>query len=53
MIAYHLLKERADYRDLGPTYFDLRDRDRVAKRLIERLEDLGYRVTAEPIAAAA
>jgi transposase len=52
IIAYHLLKDRRDYCDLGPNYFDLRDRERTAKRLIQRLEDLGYQVTAEPIAAA-
>jgi transposase len=52
IIAYHLLKDCRNYCDLGPNYFDLRDRERTAKRLVQRLEDLGYRVTAEPIAAA-
>jgi transposase len=52
IVADHLLKDHRDYCDLGPNYFDLRDRERTAKRLVQRLEDLGYQVTAEPIAAA-
>jgi hypothetical protein len=39
------------YQDLGPFYFDERDRDAVRRRLVGRLEKLGYKVTAEPIAA--
>lgn len=43
-IAYHLLRDGTDYRDLGPTYFDQKDRDRVTKRLLKRLSDLGVEV---------
>jgi transposase len=43
-IAYHLLRDGTDYRDLGPTYFDQKDRDRVTKRLLKRLNDLGVEV---------
>jgi transposase len=53
VIAYHLLKHNVDYHDLGPHYFDERDRDRVAKRLVARLTDLGYDVTLELHLAAA
>ncbi len=42
--AYTMLKRGEDYRDLGPTYFDDRDRDAVRKRLLRRLELLGYHV---------
>lgn len=47
VIAYYLLRRKIDYQDLGPNYFDERDRERVKRRLVRRLEDLGYRVTAE------
>lgn len=51
-IAYTLLK-RPDttYHDLGVRYFDDRDRQGVERRLVRRLQGLGYRVTLEPPAA--
>ena len=48
-IAYHLLAHDRDYADLGPTYFEERDRQLVQRRLVRRLEDLGYRVAIEPL----
>lgn len=39
--AYHMLRDDADYRDLGAAHFDRRDKTRLAKRLIARLHDLG------------
>jgi hypothetical protein len=53
VIAYYLLARQVDYQDLGPHYFDERDRERVVKRLLERLTNLGYTVTLEERAAAA
>lgn len=44
VIMYHLIKEETAYQDLGATYFDERDRAAVERRLIRRLEQLGYRV---------
>jgi transposase len=43
-IAYHLLRDRAPYRDLGPRYFTRLDRDRTAQRLARRIRELGYEV---------
>jgi transposase len=51
VIAYHLLTRGTEYEDLGPNYYDERDRSRVERRLTHRLEQLGYRVTLEPKAA--
>ncbi len=51
IIAYHVLKRRVDFQDLGPTYFDERDRTNVERRLVRRLEGLGYKVALEPVAA--
>jgi hypothetical protein len=53
VIACHLLNDRVANHYLGPDYFDQHDRGRVAKWLIERLLDLRYRVTAEPLTTAA
>jgi transposase len=52
LIAYHLLTRARVYADLGPTYYDQRDRDAVRRRLVGRLEKLGYAVTTTPVAAA-
>src|SRR5256885_2133493 len=39
--VYHMLRDGADYRDLGANHFDRRDTAKLAKRLIARLHDLG------------
>jgi transposase len=50
IIAYHLLRDGTDYHDLGPRYFDERDRRAVERRLVHRLEGLGYTVSLQPAA---
>jgi transposase len=49
--AYHILTRRVPYRELGPLYFDVLDRQRVQQRLVQRLERLGYAVNLQPVAA--
>jgi transposase len=44
IIIYHLLRDGGEYRDLGQAYFDERDKDRVTRRLIQRLQNLGLAV---------
>ena len=51
VIAYHLLQRGTDYKDLGPWYFEERDRDAEQRRLVHRLEHLGFKVSLEPSAA--
>jgi transposase len=51
IIAYHLLKRETDYVDLGAEYFDRHDEQYVARRLVDRLEALGYSVQIERPAA--
>jgi transposase len=46
-IAYQLLKHRTTYCDLGHDYFDKRDQQGVERRLVQRLEGLGYKVALE------
>jgi transposase len=50
IIAYHLLRDGTDYRDLGPRYFNERDRRAVERRLVHRLEGLGYTVSLQSAA---
>jgi transposase len=51
VIAYHVLQRDTCYDDLGPQYFDDRDRQAVQRRLVRRLEALGYKVALQPTAA--
>jgi transposase len=50
IIVYHVLMDGTVYCDLGGNYFDERDRQGVERRLVHRLEGLGYRVSLEPAA---
>lgn len=53
VIAYHLLKDKVTYQELGANYFDERQRQAVRSRLVHRLEGLGYTVSLQPITVAA
>jgi transposase len=55
VIAYHLMQRKEPYRELGGDYFDKQRPDATAKRLVQRLERLGYAVTLQqnPIIGAA
>lgn len=44
---YHMLKDGEHFCDLGPHFHDEQRRDRVVRRSVQRLEELGYRVTIE------
>ena len=50
MNFYHILTRREPYREVGATYFDQRERQHVERRLVRRLERLGYAVTLQPTA---
>jgi transposase len=43
-----LLTSHASYQELGGRYFDERDRQAVQRRLVRRLEALGYAVSLQP-----
>jgi transposase len=53
IIVYHVLTKREPYQDLGVTYFDQRARHVVERRLVRRLEALGYTVSLQPPDSAA
>lgn len=42
--VYYMLRDGTPYRDLGVHHFDQRDRSRVARRIVARLQQLGYNV---------
>jgi hypothetical protein len=42
--VYAMLSRHEAYHDLGSNYFDERQREQVANRLVHRLEHLGYTV---------
>lgn len=50
--VYHMLKDGTVYRDLGAGYFDRIDREAAMKHSVRRLENLGYHVTLQEVAAA-
>lgn len=52
VIIYHILRTKKPYADLGADYFDQRDRERIERHHIHRLEQLGYTVTLMPKEAA-
>ena len=52
-IVHHLLARGTTYQDLGGRYFDERDRQAVERRLVKRLEGLGYKVSLEHATPAA
>jgi len=48
--AYHMLRDKTPYRDLGPEYFTRRDSTRIAEHLAKRIRELGYDVQMQKIA---
>ncbi len=46
--GYYLITRQRDYEDLGPNYFDERNKQAVKRQAIKRLERLGFRVELRP-----
>ncbi|MFF0105518.1 hypothetical protein [Streptomyces hirsutus] len=47
-----MLHDNVSYHELGGSYFTRRDPGRAARRAVSRLDELGYRVTLDPMGAA-
>jgi transposase len=45
VLCYHIIKDGTTYEDLGPNYFDERDKEKVIRRCTQRIEQLGKHVT--------
>lgn len=48
VIIYHVLKNNAEYLDLGPDYFDKLEPERLRRYLVKRLQHLGFDVALSP-----
>jgi transposase len=46
--AWHMLRNQTPWRELGAAHFDRADPTKTANRLIRRLQQIGYKVTATP-----
>jgi hypothetical protein len=46
-VIYHMLRDNQPYRDPGPDFYDQQRRPEITRRLVERLQRLGYQVTLE------
>jgi transposase len=53
VIAYHMIRDGTEYIERGASYFDQLDSQSTQRWLTRRLESLGYKVTLEPLSAAA
>jgi transposase len=47
--AWHMLRNGTPWHDLGAAHFDRADAAKTANRLIRRLQQIGYQVTAVPV----
>jgi hypothetical protein len=52
-IAYHLLRKKQSYQELGPDYFDLARTQSLQNNLVRRLERLGKTVILQARGASA
>jgi len=53
VIAYHVLRNQTSYRELGADYFDRLNLTHLKRYHLRRLENLGFKVTVEPLKQAA
>jgi transposase len=47
VMAYHMIQRQEPYREAGADFFDRLQPEATARRLIKRLEQLGYHVTLQ------
>ena len=53
VIVFHLIVRNEPYKELGGDYFDKQNPETTAKRMVKRIEKLGYQVTLQPAPVAA
>lgn len=49
--CFELVAQGTQYRELGGTYFDQRRTDSIARKMVKKLEELGFEVNLNPKAA--
>jgi len=50
IIAYHILKDRTPYYELGANHYEKINEQATVKRAVKKLESLGFKVTLEGVA---
>jgi transposase len=53
IMVYHMIKDRVPYYELGSDFFDKRNVRATTRRMVHRLEQLGYKVNLEALTPAA
>ena len=53
VILYHMLTRHEPYHDVGANYFERRNPEQLARRLVRQGAKLGYQVTLAPAPSAA
>jgi transposase len=49
IMAYHMIQDRVPYHELGSDFFDKRNVQATTRRMVHRLEQLGYKVNLEAL----
>jgi hypothetical protein len=52
IVGFYLVKYDLEFNDLGPDFFDRRNREHATRRAVKRLKALGYSVDLEQAAPA-
>jgi hypothetical protein len=52
-VAYHLLRQRTSYREVGATHFEQRRREQLKRRCLDQLRNLGFQAALTPLPKAA
>jgi transposase len=53
IIAFHIVRDGTVYRELGGDHYDRQNKPKVTRKLVDRLQKMGYYVTLQPIEDAA
>jgi transposase len=48
-IIFHIIRDGSVYKELGATHYDQQNKPKVMRRLVERLQKLGFTVTLTPV----
>lgn len=47
--CYHIIKNKEGYKELGKDYLDSRKKEKIIKKHIKKLNELGYKVELEEV----
>jgi transposase len=50
-IIFHIIRDGGVYQELGANHYDQQNKPKVTRKLVDRLQKLGYYVTLQPIEA--